>query len=47
MDNIQQSGNRYVFVALRHYDTVVGCTNCYNEVDREAPTRGVIYTSGK
>jgi len=46
MDNIQQSGSRYVFMALRDYETVVGCTNFYNEVDSEAPTTEVIYTSG-
>jgi hypothetical protein len=33
-------------MALKHYETVVGCTIWYNEVDREAPTREVIYTSG-
>jgi len=33
-------------MVLRYYETVVGYTNCYNEVDREALTRGVIYTSG-
>jgi len=32
-------------MALRYYETVVGYTNCYNEVDREAPTTGIIYTS--
>jgi hypothetical protein len=35
MDNIQQSASRYVFMALSLYETVEGCTNCYNQVDRE------------
>jgi len=30
-------------MALRYYETVVGCTNCYNEVDREAPTRALMF----
>jgi hypothetical protein len=33
-------------MAFRHCETVLGCTHCYNEVDRETATRGVIYTSG-
>ena len=33
-------------MAFRHYETVAGCTNFYNDVDREAPTTEVIYTSG-
>ena len=42
--NNQEAGMFLMVLSL--YKTVLGCTNCYNEMDREAQTRGVIYTSG-